>query len=218
MTTRNSMVFPKIPLKFHLTPNFSFPAESHGEALASLRYGINEKKGFILLLGEAGIGKTTLLHYLMNTLDSNVKPIFFPQSQTHFEQMLSEMLLQLGLPSGLKTKGSMIHELNNALIECLKRDETVAIIIDEAQNIGLDLIEEVRLLANLETRTSKLLQIVLVGQPELQGKTPLGSYQADQAADCHRCPDQTVKRKRSAAIHRSPAADRRKRRHEGVYR
>lgn len=162
--------FSENPFDISPDPKFFFPAESHGEALASLRYGINDKKGFILILGEAGIGKTTLLHHLMNTLDSSVKPIYFPQSQSHFEQMLSEMLVQLELSPGLKTKGSMIHELYNALIGCLKRDETVAVIIDEAQNIGLDVIEEVRLLANLETSTSKLLQIVLVGQPELREK------------------------------------------------
>ena len=162
--------FSENPFDISPDPKFFFPAESHREALVSLRYGITEKKGFILILGEAGIGKTALLHHLMKTLDSNVKPIYFPQSQSHFEQMLSEMLLQLQLSPGSKTKGSMIHELNNGLINCLKKNETVAIIIDEAQNIGLDLIEEVRLLANLETSTSKLLQIVLVGQPELQEK------------------------------------------------
>ena len=133
-------------------------------------YGINRKKGFIVILGEAGIGKTTLIHHLINTLDAKVKTILFPHSHLPFHEMLKEMLLTLKLPLGLETKGSMIHELYYHLIQCLEQDETVAVIIDEAENIGLDVIEEVRLLANLETSTSKLLQIVLVGEPGLRDK------------------------------------------------
>jgi general secretion pathway protein A len=151
-------------------PKFFFPSESHNEALASLLYGINRRKGFVLLLGETGSGKTTLIHHLINTLDTTVKTILFPQSQIPFEEVLKEMLLKLELPLGLKSKGSMMHELYYHLIRCRERDETVAIIMDEAEKIGLDLIEEVRLLANLETSTSKLLQIVLAGQPQLREK------------------------------------------------
>jgi general secretion pathway protein A len=157
---------------FDVTPDtkFFFPSESHSEALASLRYGITDRKGFILILGEAGIGKTMLIQHLINTLDAQVKTILIPKSHIPFEEMLKDMLLQLKLPLGLETKGSMIHELYYHLIRCLERNENVAVIIDEAENIGLNVIEEVRLLANLETNTSKLLQIVLVGQPELREK------------------------------------------------
>lgn len=162
--------FSENPFDVTPDPKFFFPSESHSEALASLRYGITYRKGFILILGEAGIGKTMLIQHLINTLDAQVKTILFPQSQIPFEQMLKEMLIKLKLPLGLETKGSMMHELYGHLIGCLARDETVAVIIDEAENIGLNVIEEVRLLANLETSTSKLLQIVLVGQPELREK------------------------------------------------
>ena len=157
---------------FDIPPDhkFFFPSESHSEALASLQYGITYRKGFILILGEAGIGKTILIQHLINTLDAQVKTIFFPQSQLPFQQMLKEMLTRLKLPTGLETKGSMMHVLYDHLIGCLARDETIAVMIDEAENIGLNVIEEVRLLANLETSTSKLLQIVLVGQPELREK------------------------------------------------
>jgi general secretion pathway protein A len=162
--------FSENPFDTSPDPKFFFPSESHSEALASLRYGITHKKGFVLILGEAGIGKTMLIQHLINTLDAQVKTVLFPQSQILFEQMLKEMLIKLKLSPGLETKGSMIHELYDHLIGCLARDETVTVIIDEAENIGLDVIEEVRLLANLETSTSKLLQIVLVGQPELREK------------------------------------------------
>ncbi len=151
-------------------PKYFFPSESHSEALASLQYGINHRKGFVLILGEAGTGKTTLIHHLTGTLHANVKVLFFPQSQIPFEQMLKEMLLKLKLSPRSETKGSMMHELYYHLIRCMERDENVVVIIDEAENIGMDVIEEVRLLANLETSTSKLLQIVLVGQSELAEK------------------------------------------------
>ncbi len=162
--------FSEDPFDISPDPKFFFPSESHNEALASLLYGINQKKGFILILGDDGIGKTTTIHHLINQLDKKVTTLFFPQSHLPFHQILKEILLKLNLPLGLETKGSMIHELNHHLIRCLERDETVALIIDQAQNIGVDVIEEVRLLANLETSTSKLLQIVLVGQPELGEK------------------------------------------------
>jgi len=162
--------FSENPFDVTPDPKFFFPSEGHSEALASLRYGITHRKGFVLILGEAGIGKTMLIHHLMNILDANIKTIFFPKSHIPFEEMLKGMLLKLKLPLGLETKGSMMHGLYYHLIQCLERDENVAVIIDEAENIGLNVIEEVRLLANLETSTSKLLQIVLVGQPELMEK------------------------------------------------
>ncbi len=162
--------FSENPFDVAPDPKFFFPSESHSEALASLLYGVNHRKGFVLILGEAGIGKTMLIHHLMNTLDAKVKTVLFPKSHIPFEEMLKDMLLKLKLPLGLETKGSMMHGLYYHLIQCLGRDENVAVIIDEAENIRLDVLEEVRLLANLETSTSKLLQIVLVGQPELREK------------------------------------------------
>ena len=162
--------FSENPFDISPDPKFFFPSESHGEALASLRYGITHRKGFVLILGEAGIGKTILIQHLINTLGAKTKTVLFPKSHIPFEEMLKDMLLKLKLPLGLETKGSMMHELYYHLIQCLERNENVAVIIDEAENIGLNVIEEVRLLANLETSTSKLLQIVLVGQPQLREK------------------------------------------------
>ena len=181
---------------FALSPDsqFFFSAESHTEALAALSYGITQRKGFVLILGESGVGKTTLINQiitiyrlcqtpffgligkttlnnrLLNTLGANVKIIFFPQSEMTFEQMLKDILLALDLPLRGGTKGTMLHELYNYLIRSLEIDENVVIIIDEAHNISLEAIEELRLLSNLETSKSKLLQIVIVGQPELKTK------------------------------------------------
>jgi general secretion pathway protein A len=162
--------FSEAPFDISPDPKFFFPAESHNEALAGLLYGINERKGFVLLLGEEGIGKTTLIHHLITKLEKNVKTIFFPQSQIPFEQLLKEILLNLDLPPKLEVKGSMLHDLYNYLIRSLEQGENVVIIIDDAHNISLEAIEELRLLSNLETGRSKLLQIVIVGQPELKAK------------------------------------------------
>ena len=162
--------FSENPFNISPDPKFFFSSESHREALAGLLYGINQRKGFVLLLGEEGIGKTTLIHHLINTLDSNVKTIFFPQSQIAFEQMLKGILLNLEIPLKTEVKGPMLHDLYHYLIRSLEQDENVVIIIDDAHNISLEAIEELRLLSNLETSRSKLLQIVIVGQPELKAK------------------------------------------------
>jgi len=162
--------FSEDPFNISPDPKFFFSAESHSEALAGLLYGINQRKGFVLLMGEEGSGKTTLIHHLMTRLDRNVKTIIFPQSEIAFEQMLKEILLNLGIPIKIEAKGSMLHDLYNYLIQSLEKAENVVIIIDDAHNIGLEAIEELRLLSNLETSKSKLLQIVIVGQPELKAK------------------------------------------------
>jgi general secretion pathway protein A len=162
--------FSENPFNISPDPKFFFSAESHSEALAGLLYGINQRKGFVLILGEEGVGKTTLIHHLINTLDSNVKTIFFPQSQIAFEQMLKEILLNLEIPLKVEVKGPMLHDLYHYLIRTLEQNENVVIIIDDAHNISLEAIEELRLLSNLETGRSKLLQIVIVGQPELKAK------------------------------------------------
>jgi len=186
--------FSSNPFSISTDPKFFFPAEGHKEALASLLYGINERKGFILILGEGGIGKTAVIHKMITmyhlhqspyfelmgkttmidrvseTLGYRVKTVFFPRGRITFEQMLKEILLKLKLPLRDENKGSMLHELYYYLIQSLERNENVVIIIDNAHDISLEVIEELRLLSNLETSKSKLLQIVLVGQPELKTK------------------------------------------------
>ena len=154
---------------FEMTPDpaFLYLGESHQEGLATLVYGVQARKGFVLLTGEVGTGKTTLLHSLLAQLDPSTASafIFNPKLGTHdFFRILFD---EFGIREKCRTKAEYLMALNSFLIERLERDETALLIIDEAQNLSPELLEEVRLLSNLETPTHKLLQIMLVGQPEL---------------------------------------------------
>jgi general secretion pathway protein A len=154
---------------FEMTPDpaFLWMGEAHREGLATLVYGVQARKGFVLLTGEVGTGKTTLLHALLAQLDRNTLAafIFNPRlDPLDFFRMLFE---ELGIEKPCATKAEFLIALNRFLIERLEKDLPTLLIIDEAQNLSAEMLEEVRLLSNLETPTSKLLQIMLVGQPEL---------------------------------------------------
>ena len=158
---------------FNLTPDpkFLYLSPSHREALASMIYGINERKGFITLTGKIGTGKTTLIYTLLNNLSANVKTVFIYHTNTTFEQLLKNILHELDVAIiDTDDKASLLQKLHEYLIKSLSKEETLAIIIDEAQNLPVEVMEELRMLSNLETSKSKLLQIVLVGQPELEVK------------------------------------------------
>lgn len=150
---------------FNLTPDshFLFLSEKHKEAIAHIRYGIEEKKGFVLITGEIGAGKTTLCRAILKRMDKSYKislvlnPLFSPAG------LLKAIIIDLGINTKARTRQDMIDVLNRFLIE--ERD--VVIVIDEAQNLSNIAFEQIRLLGNLETEKEKLLQIVLVGQPEL---------------------------------------------------
>ena len=158
------------PFDISPDPKFFFPSESHKEALASLLYVVRERKGFMLVVGEDGTGKTVLINHLIKSLDENVNVVCFPQGNLSFEQMLKEILVKLELPLGRIIKGTMLHQLNEYLIQNLARGKNLVLIIDEAQDISNDVMEELRLISNLETSTSKLLQIIFVGQPKTETK------------------------------------------------
>ena len=162
--------FSQRPFNVTPDPTFLFMTDSHQEALASLLYGIQERRGFISVSGEVGTGKTTLLNYLITILDKKVKTIFIFNTLIPFEDLLKEILRNLALRAVDGTKISMIRKLNLYLLKTLERDENVAILIDEAQNLSNEVMEELRMLSNMETGEAKLLQIVLVGQPELERK------------------------------------------------
>jgi len=155
------------PFEMVPDPAFLVLGESHREGLATLVYGVQSRKGFVLLTGEVGTGKTTLLHSLLGQLDSTTASafIFNPRLETlDFFHLLFE---DFGIDKKCQTKAEYLLALNAFLIERLEKNETALLIVDEAQNLSLEMLEEVRLLSNLETPSSKLLQIVLVGQPEL---------------------------------------------------
>jgi general secretion pathway protein A len=156
---------------FNVTPNpeFIFLGKNHREALAQLLYGVREKKGFIVITGEVGTGKTTLIHYLLEKLEGNnhTKTAFLFNPKLTVHDFIQYILKDLGVRVQGQTKGEHLHNLHRYLLNAYRKDERVVLIVDEAQGLNPDLLEEVRLLSNLETSKSKLLQIVLVGQPEL---------------------------------------------------
>jgi general secretion pathway protein A len=162
--------FSQRPFNVTPDPRFLFMTDSHQEALASLLYGIQERRGFISVSGEVGTGNTTLLNYLLTVLDKKVKTIFIFNTHIPFEDLLKEILRNLALRAVDGTKISMIRKLNLYLLKTLERNENVAVLIDEAQNLSNEVLEELRMLSNMETGEAKLLQIVLVGQPELKAE------------------------------------------------
>jgi general secretion pathway protein A len=148
-------------------PSFLFLGEAHREGLATLVYGVQSGKGFVLLTGEVGTGKTTLLHALLAQLDVTTASafIFNPKlSPLDFFEMLFQ---EYGIEKKCSSKAEYLICLNEFLIERLANNEPTLLIVDEAQKLSAEMLEEIRLLSNLETPTSKLIQIMLVGQPEL---------------------------------------------------
>lgn len=165
---------------FNVTPDprYFYTNPIYQEAYASLLYGIRERKGFIVLTGEVGTGKTTLLRRLMNHPEENVRLVFFYNTTLTFEELVSFACEELGLPVKGSGRLQKIQALNEFLVGQSKKGGTVVLLVDEAQNLTDDVLENLRLLSNLETATEKLLQIVLVGQSELDAK--LGQPQLRQ--------------------------------------
>jgi general secretion pathway protein A len=160
--------FSSKPFEITPDPKFFFQSENHKEALAHLKYAIKEGKGFTVITGEVGTGKTTLVHMILSTMDENVRiaNIFNPLMEP--DDFLDYVCVDLGIrESGGGTRGQNITLLYHFLLECFEKKERVFLIVDEAQNLDKRLLEEVRLLTNLETSKNKLLHVILLGQPEL---------------------------------------------------
>ena len=155
------------PFEMTPDPSFLYLGDTHREGLAMLVYAVRSRKGFVVLSGEVGTGKTTLLHALLSQLDSEMPSAFIFNPKLEPLDFFRMLFDEFGIQKPCRTKAEYLLELNHFLIECLKQDRTALLIIDEAQNLSPEMLEEVRLLSNLETPTSKLLQIMLVGQPEL---------------------------------------------------
>jgi general secretion pathway protein A len=156
------------PFELVPDPHFIFLSKSHKKALSFLNYGIQERSGFILLTGEIGSGKTTLIRDLYNKHNERVVLAKIFNTCVTSEQLLAMINDDFGLPVQGRDKVTLISDLNSFLVEQYALGNQPTLIIDEAQNLGADLLEEIRMLSNLETDDCKLLQIILVGQPELR--------------------------------------------------
>jgi type II secretory pathway predicted ATPase ExeA len=152
-------------------PRFLYMMPHTREALACLEYGISARKGFTVLTGEVGTGKTTLLKRALASFNSRrISTAFVFNPRLEVLDFLEFVLADFGITPANRTKSGMLLQLNRWLIERYRMEETCVVVIDEAQNLSWELLEEIRLLTNLETSSEKLLQIILSGQPELEEK------------------------------------------------
>jgi len=151
-------------------PKFLFQSARHREALAQLVYGVRERKGFIVLTGEIGTGKTTLLRTLLERLDDTHPVAYIHNSALPWDGLFEYMLHDWGLTGTGTTHAQRLVAFNEFLIEQHRLGRSPVLVIDEAQNLSIESLEAVRLLSNFETTNAKLLQILLVGQPELRDK------------------------------------------------
>jgi general secretion pathway protein A len=162
------------PFNVNPDPRYLFLTRQMQEALAGLTYGIQNRKGFILLTGEVGTGKTTLLNRLLDWLHGqHVSTAFIFNSQMDVIQLFDFIMADFEIPCESREKSQMLLRLNHWLLDRYRSGATAVLIVDEAQNLSLEVLEEIRLLTNLETSTEKLLQIVLTGQPELEERLKL---------------------------------------------
>jgi general secretion pathway protein A len=159
------------PFNVNPDPRYLFLTRHTEEALACLTYGIQSRKGFVLLTGEVGTGKTTLINKLLEWLRlQQVATAFVFNSRLNTSQFLDYMMADFGIPCDSNAKSQVLLRLYNWLLDRYRAGETAVLIVDEAQNLSEEVLEEIRMLTNFETFTEKLLQIVLVGQPELEHK------------------------------------------------
>jgi general secretion pathway protein A len=158
---------------FHITPDpeFLFLSPSHKAALGALVYGIEERQGFVALIGEVGLGKTTILRSYLERVDqSQLKPVYIFNSNVSFSELLQTLCREFGIAETTEDVAETVNRLHQVLIKEYKQGRNVALIVDEAQHMPIETLEHLRMLSNLETSTQKLIQIVLVGQPEFDVK------------------------------------------------
>ncbi len=155
------------PFTVSPNPRFLYLSRHHLEALDHLRYGIQERMGFVVVTGEVGTGKTTILRSLLEGLGDDTSTAFVFNTRVTSMQLLKLILTDLGIEPRGAGKEDLVQALNEFLVGQIERGHNTVVVIDEAQNLAPDVLEELRLLSNLETAQEKLLQILLVGQPEL---------------------------------------------------
>jgi putative secretion ATPase (PEP-CTERM system associated) len=158
------------PFALSPDPEYLYPSRVHQEALDYLRYGLESQAGFIVITGEIGSGKTTLLQALLRNLDSQTTVGRIVNTMLEPRELIESIMIDFGLDPAGRSKPLMLRDLSQYLVDQRLAGRLVLLVIDEAQNLGLGALEELRMLSNLETEKSKLLQIVLVGQPNLRDK------------------------------------------------
>ena len=158
------------PFNVTSDPSFLYLSHTHKEALNHLLYGINQRKGFVEITGEIGCGKTTLCRALLNQLDNRIKTSLIFNSNLPENQLLEAIVNDFGIVPERRNKVAFLRHLNDFLLDQLSRGNNTVLIIDEAQNLRSSTLETIRMLSNLETEKEKLLQIILVGQPQLREK------------------------------------------------
>ncbi|MGB2598834.1 MAG: AAA family ATPase [Candidatus Omnitrophota bacterium] len=158
------------PFNVTSDPSFLYLSRTHKEGLNHLLYGIEQRKGFLEITGEIGAGKTTLCRALVNQFDERTKTSIIFNSNLPEMQLLEAIVEDFGINPPRRNKVAFIKALNVFLLDQLSRGNNAVLIVDEAQNLRLSTLETIRMLSNLETEKEKLLQIVLVGQPQLRDK------------------------------------------------
>ena len=162
--------FRESPFRVTPDPRFLYRNPAIDEAVAALTYGVERRKGFLSLVGEVGTGKTTLLRHLLDSLPATTQTVFILYPTVQFEEMLEHILHELGIPTDGAGKFTKLQRLHEFLLEHTRSGGNAAILLDEAQDLDARVLEELRLLSNLETGTEKILQILLAGQPEFERK------------------------------------------------
>lgn len=155
------------PFSLAPDPRFLFLSEMHAEALAALKLGLYERRGLIVLTGDVGTGKTTLAYSLLATLEEETRTAYVANPLLSFDEILESALKDLGVEFASPRRLDLLEALNGFLRTSAEEGKTVALVIDESQNLADESFEQLRLLLNFESFDAKLLQIVLVGQPEL---------------------------------------------------
>lgn len=156
------------PFRMTPDPRFLFMSQAHARALAYLDYAVINRDSFVLITGEIGSGKTTLIQRLFQSLDDNVVLARVHHTRLNEREFLEAVLVELGLDPFRRSKVEMLDMLNSFLLEHYARGERVLLVVDEAQNLTAEVLEEIRLLSGLETQEEKLMNVILVGQPELR--------------------------------------------------
>ncbi|MBJ6751625.1 AAA family ATPase [Geomonas anaerohicana] len=161
--------FSREPFNITPDPEFFFLSSAHKEALASIIYGVEQKKGFVLVVGEIGVGKTTVVRSYLSHIDpSKLTSVYVLNPMLSFSNLLKQICREVGLASNTRSSFEMLDELHRYLVDEFKGGRNIVIIIDEAQNMPVDTLENLRMLSNIETSREKLIQIVFIAQPEFE--------------------------------------------------